>query len=156
MHPNAALIEKFYSSFQKLDAESMAACYAQEIVFSDPVFTHLEGKDAGDMWRMLVARASNFSLVFDGIEANDTQGKAHWVATYTFSQTGNTVVNDIHASFQFANGKIVRHTDQFDLWKWSRQALGFKGVLLGWTPMVKNAIRSQAGRGLAIYKKKGR
>ncbi len=156
MHPNASLIENFYRAFQQLDAEKMVACYSDDIVFSDPAFPHLVGKDAGDMWRMLTSRASNFSLTFDGIEANDSEGKAHWVATYTFSQTGNTVVNNIHAKFQFRNGKIYKHTDHFDLWKWARQALGAKGTLLGWTPMVKNAIRKQAARGLAIYQKKAK
>ena len=106
------------------------------------------------MWRMLTSRAVNFSLVFDGVEADERSGRAHWVATYTFSQTGNTVINDIAAQFEFRNGKIVKHTDTFDLWKWAGQALGTKGTLLGWTPMVKNAIRQQAAKGLAIYQSK--
>lgn len=154
MHPNAALIHRFYTAFSKLDAETMAACYADNVVFSDPAFPHLAGKDAGDMWRMLTSRASDFSLVFDGVQADDRQGSAHWVASYTFSQTGNQVVNDISASFEFKDGKIIQHTDRFDLWKWARQALGLKGALLGWTPFVKNAIRQQAAKGLAIYQKK--
>ena len=156
MHANAQLITTFYQAFQKLDAETMAACYADDIVFSDPVFQHLAGKDASDMWRMLASRAKDFSLVFDSVQADDNQGSAHWVATYTFSQTGNTVVNDITAKFIFKNGKIVQHTDDFDLWKWARQALGAKGVVLGWTPMVKNAIRQQAAKGLALFQKRAR
>jgi ketosteroid isomerase-like protein len=154
MHPNAQLIESFYRAFQKCDAETMAACYTDDIAFSDPVFPNLQGRDAGDMWRMLTSRAVNFSLVFDGVEANDQTGRAHWVATYTFSQTGNTVVNDISAQFEFRNGKIAKHTDDFDLWKWARQALGAKGMLLGWTPLVKNAIRQQGAKGLALFQKK--
>ncbi|MES2072960.1 MAG: nuclear transport factor 2 family protein [Pseudomonadota bacterium] len=154
MHTNARLIETFYQAFQKLDAESMAACYAPEVQFSDPVFPALHGREAGDMWRMLTTKAQNFSLVFDGIEADDKQGRAHWVATYTFSQTGNTVVNDIQARFEFRDGKIVRHVDSFDLWKWARQALGLKGLLLGWTPLVRNAVQAQAAKGLAIYRSK--
>ncbi len=152
MHPNAELIKTFYLAFQKLDAEAMARCYAADVVFGDPVFPALRGQEAGDMWRMLINKAQNFSLVFDGVEADDRQGKAHWIATYTFSQTGNTVVNDIHASFEFRDGKIVRHADRFDLWKWARQALGMKGVLLGWTPIVRNAIQAQAAKGLASFR----
>lgn len=152
MHPNAQLIQRFYQAFQQLDAETMAACYADDVRFSDPAFTNLQGQEAADMWRMLTSRAQNFSLVFDGIEADDTQGKAHWVATYLFSQTGNTVVNDIQARFTFKDGKIVTHTDSFDLWKWSGQALGFKGKLLGWTPFVHKAIRQQAAKGLAQFR----
>lgn len=152
MHPNAQLVKRFYQAFQQLDAETMAACYADDVRFSDPAFTNLQGQEAADMWRMLTSRAQNFSLVFDGIEADDTQGKAHWVATYLFSQTGNTVVNDIQARFTFKDGKIVTHTDSFDLWKWSGQALGFKGKLLGWAPFVHKAIRQQAAKGLAQFR----
>ena len=152
MHPNAQLIQRFYQAFQQLDAETMAACYADDVRFSDPAFTNLQGQEAANMWRMLTSRAQNFSLVFDGIEADDNQGKAHWVATYLFSQTGNTVVNDIQARFTFKDGKIVTHTDSFDLWKWSGQALGFKGKLLGWAPFVHKAIRQQAAKGLAQFR----
>lgn len=154
MHANAALLEKFYSAFQRLDAETMASCYASDIQFSDPVFTNLQGNEAADMWRMLTSKAQDFSLVFDGISADDKKGQAHWIATYTFSQTGRVVVNDIHASFIFRNGKIIRHHDHFDLWKWSRQALGNKGLLLGWTPIVKNAVKKQAAKGLYLFRLK--
>jgi len=150
-HPNAKLIEDFYTAFQALDAENMSACYAEDIEFSDPVFTHLTGKQAGDMWRMLCSRAQDFSLKFDGVEADDQRGRAHWVATYVFSQTGRVIVNDIQASFEFKDGKIVKHKDNFDLWKWARQALGFKGVLLGWSSMVQGKIQKQANSTLSKF-----
>ena len=154
MHPNAMLLTKFYTSFQSLNAEEMAACYVPDVQFADPVFPQLNGAEAGDMWRMLTSRAKNFSLTFDGVEADDNKGRAHWIATYTFTQTGRTVVNDIHASFVFRDGKIAQHTDQFDLWRWSRQALGAKGLLLGWTPLVRNAVQSQAAKALGAFRSK--
>ena len=129
----------------------MAACYAENVQFSDPAFTDLRGRDAGDMWRMLTARAQNFSLTFDSVQADDEQGSARWVATYLFSKTGNTVVNHIQANFRFVDGKIVEHRDSFDLWRWARQALGTKGLLLGWTPLVQGAIRKQAMAGLRAW-----
>ena len=154
MHPNAQLIQDFYGAFQRLDAEAMAACYASDVTFSDPVFPALHGAEAGDMWRMLARRAKDFSVRFDGIRADDASGEAHWVATYLFSQTGRTVVNDIHASFEFRAGKIVRHTDRFSLWRWARQALGTKGLLLGWAPFLQSAVRKQAASGLALFRNK--
>ena len=146
-----ALITRFYQAFQQLDAQGMAACYTDDVVFSDPVFGQLRGKDAADMWRMLTSRAKDFSLTFDQVQADGQRGSAHWVATYVFSQTGATVVNDIQARFVFRDGKICEHHDHFDLWRWSRQALGIKGLLLGWTPLVKNAIRAQAKKGLKAF-----
>src|SRR3990167_6521126 len=128
----------------------MASCYAEDVHFSDPVFTDLRGTDAGDMWRMLCAKAQDFALTFEGVAADEYSGRARWVATYVFSQTGKTVVNHIDASFVFRDGKIVEHHDRFDLWRWAAQALGSKGRLLGWLPPVQNAIRQQAANG-ALY-----
>ncbi|RZI32102.1 nuclear transport factor 2 family protein [Pseudomonas orientalis] len=146
-----ALISRFYGAFQRLDAEAMIACYSDDVVFSDPAFGELRGRDAGDMWRMLTTRAKDFSLTFDQVNSDERTGSAHWVATYLFSATGNTVVNDIQARFVFREGKICEHHDQFDLWRWSRQALGTKGLLLGWTPLVRNAVRAQANKGLRAF-----
>lgn len=151
MHPNAALIQRFYEAFQRRDGEAMASCYAPDVLFSDPVFPDLVGPRAGDMWRMLTGRAADLEIRFDGVEADDTTGSAHWVATYTFSATKRHVVNDIHASFTFRDGQIATHTDRFDLWKWSRQALGVPGMLLGWTPFLQNKVRKQADDGLTLY-----
>ena len=152
-HPNAELIERFYQAFQRLDGEAMAACYAADIHFSDPVFTDLRGAAAGDMWRMLCSRAEGFSLTFDSVHADDHVGSARWVASYRFSATGRQVVNHIQARFVFRDGLIVEHRDHFDLWRWAGQALGLKGQLLGWAPFVQNAIRQQAGKGLAAFRK---
>ncbi|MEE4102888.1 nuclear transport factor 2 family protein [Pseudomonas viridiflava] len=148
---NSALITRFYEAFAQLDAEAMSACYTEDVLFSDPVFGELRGSQAGDMWRMLTSRAKDFSVVFDQVRADDRSGSAHWVATYLFSQTGRTVVNDIQARFVFRDGLICEHHDHFDLWRWSRQALGAKGLLLGWTPMVQNAVRGQAQKGLKTF-----
>lgn len=150
-HANAELIDRFYQAFQRQDAEAMAACYADDVLFCDPVFHDLKGRDAGDMWRMLCARAKQFSLTYEVLEANEQQGRARWVATYLFSQTGNMVENHIEARFRFAGGKIAEHRDHFDLWRWSRQALGTKGLLLGWLAPVQDAIRKQAMAGLHAW-----
>lgn len=154
MHPNAQLIETFYRAFQRRDAEAMAACYAVDVVFEDPAFGQLRGVDAGDMWRMLCARAKDLEVRFSDVQADDTGGSAHWEADYLFSQTGRTVHNRIDATFRFRDRLIVEHRDRFDLWAWSRQALGLPGVLLGWSPLLRNKVRSQARRGLTQFQSK--
>jgi ketosteroid isomerase-like protein len=152
---NASLIEAFYKSFAKGDAEGIVSCYASNVVFTDPAFGTLQGDDAKNMWRMLVANSKGqLKISFDHVKADDKTGSANWVAEYTFSQTGRKVINKISAVFEFENGKIIRHTDHFDLWKWSRQALGWKGYVLGWSPLMKNKIQKQANKLLAAYKTK--
>jgi ketosteroid isomerase-like protein len=148
---HAELIERFYSSFANQDAEGMIACYHPELRFSDPVFVDLDAREARGMWRMLCERAQDFSLEFSDVKAEGDTGSAHWEARYLFSTTGRKVHNVIDASFRFADGKIIEHRDVFDFHRWARQALGPTGLLLGWTGMVRDKVRSQARRGLDKY-----
>jgi ketosteroid isomerase-like protein len=147
MHANAQLIESFYRAFQQRDHARMASCCGPGIAFRDPVFT-LEGWRVAAMWRMLCERGKDLRIEYSGVRADDRTGAADWSAWYTFSATGRPVHNRIHADFTFEHGKIAQHIDRFDLYRWSAQALGLKGVLLGWTPMVQRAIRRNAARAL--------
>lgn len=151
MHPNAALIERFYSAFARRDGEAMAACYHPDVRFSDPVFPELRGAKAGGMWRMLTERGADLRVEHSAVTADDTTGSAHWEAWYTFSTTGRPVHNVIDARFTFRDGLIVEHVDTFDFWRWSRQALGVAGLLLGWTPLLRNKVRGTAGGQLDRY-----
>jgi len=149
-HPNAALLDSFYRAFQRRDAATMATCYAPNASFQDPVFS-VTGPDVGAMWRMLCERGTDLRIDFGDIAANDTTGSASWSARYTFSATRRPVHNRIRAQVAFEGGRIVRHTDQFSLHRWAAQALGLKGLLLGWTPMVQGAIRRNAATALARF-----
>jgi len=151
---NAGLIAGFYAALDRRDAETMVACYAPDAVFSDPVFPRLDAAGVAAMWRMLCARGKDLRVVASDIAADATSGRAHWVATYTYSATGRPVVNRIDAAFTFRDGRIVRHVDRFDLYRWTRQALGVKGVLLGWLPPVQRAVRRQAAHALAAWRDK--
>jgi ketosteroid isomerase-like protein len=153
MHPNARLIETFYSSFQKRDAEGMVACYHPDVRFSDPVFHELVGPRACAMWRMLCGRAKDLEIEFRDIQADDRTGSAHWEARYLFTATGRKVHNVIDAKFEFEGGKIVRHADTFDLWRWAGMALGAKGKLLGWLPPIQQAIHKKAIGGLDEFER---
>lgn len=152
VHPNAALIERFYASFAARDAEAMVACYQDDIIFRDPVFGELRGARAGDMWRMLCGRAKDLAITASDIRADDVRGGARWVAAYTFGRAQRPVRNVIDARFEFKDGLIARHEDSFDLYRWSRMALGPTGWLLGWTPMVRSRIRRDARRGLDAFR----
>ena len=153
MHSNTQLIEKFYTSFQKHDANGMNACYHPNVVFTDPVFGRLEGDRARAMWAMLCGRATDLTITFEVRHADEKTGSAHWEATYSFGKERRKVHNIIEASFVFREGVIVEHTDRFDLWRWTRMALGPVGVLLGWTPFVQAGVRKNAGEGLAKFLK---
>lgn len=152
MHPNKQLIHQFYTAFQNGDALAMKQCYHPNIQFRDPAFGLLKEEQASMMWKMLLERAKgNIKIEYSDVKANDTSGIAQWVAHYTFSQTNRKVVNHIAAEFEFKDGLIYKHTDNFNVWKWSQQALGWKGYLFGWTGFFQQKIQEKALYSLKKY-----
>lgn len=151
---NSALIKKFYADFANRDGDAMAGAYAADATFSDPVFTDLTGDEPGQMWRMLTSRATDLEVELVDHSASESAGTARWIAHYTFTQTGRKVVNDVHANFRFRDGLIAEHMDDFNFYKWSRQALGASGLLLGWTPIVRSAVQKRARAGLDEFERR--
>jgi ketosteroid isomerase-like protein len=148
---NQELITHFYTCFQNKDYKGMQTCYADKATFSDEVFINLNANEVKAMWEMLIKTGKDLKLDFSKIEANEQSGKAHWDAYYTFSKTGNKVINRIDAQFTFENGKIIKHIDSFNFYVWAKQALGFSGILLGWTSFLKNKIRTIAMKNLQNF-----
>lgn len=151
MHPNENLILKFYTAFQNGDFVTMQNSYHADAKFSDPVFSGLSSKEVQAMWQMLITSAKELKVNFKNISANDTQGRCQWEAWYPFSTTGRKVHNVITATFRFKDGKIINHQDDFDFWRWSRMALGMPGVLLGWSPIIRNKVQQTAAKRLAKF-----
>lgn len=152
---HSELITTFYQNFSDRNIEEMVACYHDDIVFEDPAFGVLKGAAAKDMWRMLLSReGSDFTLVFSDVVADEKSGSASWKATYSYGPQKRKVINNITAQFEFKDGKIIKHTDTFDLWKWSKQALGVSGYLLGWSGFMKNGIQKKTNQLLSKFQKK--
>lgn len=146
---NKALIEKFYSAFQKRDFKTMAECYHPEAYFRDEAF-ELNGNEVGAMWQMLCERGKDLDISFSVTEQNGVIS-AHWDAKYTFSQTGRFVLNRIDAEFEFKDDKIIKHIDHFNFWKWSRQALGLPGLLMGWSGFLQGKVKQSAMQSLKAF-----
>ena len=157
MHPNQQTLEKFYSAFARLDADAMAQCYAPDAAFDDEAFSLRGHAQVTGMWHMLCdatkARGRDvWRLEYGDIKADASTGQAHWEAYYRFSATGRMVHNIIDGRFTFnPQGLIAIHRDSFNFWRWSRQALGTPGLLLGWTPFLRRKVRATAAANLQKY-----
>lgn len=156
MHTEETL-RRLYEAFARLDADTMASCYAPDASFDDEAFSLRGAREVGGMWKMLCSGtqakgAAVWKLSFRDIEADSSSGKAHWDAHYLFSATGRIVDNAIDSRFTFTPaGLIATQRDSFDFWRWSRQALGAPGLLLGWSPMLKNKVRATAAANLQAF-----
>lgn len=151
MQENRDLIESFYSAFNKRDYAKMQSLYHPAATFTDPVFGELDSKEVKAMWQMLIMAAKDLKVQASNIKADPLGGECDWDAFYTYSTTGRHVHNKIHARFEIANGRIIRHVDDFDLYRWTRMAFGLTGALAGWTPFFKKQIRETAQKRLAGF-----
>lgn len=149
----ADVARAFYDAFSRHDAEGMVRLYHPQATFHDAVFGTLTAAQTAAMWRMLLGRSADMSVssVLLGTEGqtSDTQtARVRWDAHYQFSSTGRPVHNVVYARLTVQDGLIVRHTDRFNFWVWSRQALGLPGLLLGWTPVLHRRVSETALAGL--------
>ena len=144
MHRNERTVRDLYAALGQKDGDAMAALYAADATFEDPAFGELRGPEVGGMWRMLTARATDLAVRLDYVRADDNSASARWVAEYTFTATGRRVRNVGQANFSLRDGVIHGHVDSFPFWRWSRQALGGPGWLLGWTPLLRSKVRRNA------------
>jgi limonene-1,2-epoxide hydrolase len=144
-------LERLYDALGRADGDAMAACYTPTARFSDPVYPQLEGAQVGAMWRMLTGRAQDLSIEVRAMKADDETGSATWMARYLFGPDRRPVANLVTSTFEFSDGLIEAERDVFDFHGWSAMALGPKGRLLGWTPFLRKAVRTQAAEGLRTY-----
>ena len=151
MSSHVETIAAFYQAFERRDHAAMAACYHPSIHFSDPVFTDLHGAEVAAMWHMLCERGADLRVTYEQVSGEQNRGRAHWEAHYTFGPSGRLVHNIVDASFEFEDDRIIRHVDDFDLWRWTRMALGLSGTLTGWTGFTKAKVRATAQRGLSRF-----
>lgn len=143
--------QRFYDAFAIRDWHTMGMLYAPSATFSDPVFPLLDVDGVRAMWQMLLTRGQDLTCTAT-VEEDDDHARAVWIARYTFTSTGRRVVNRVTTEMTFAAGRIVRHVDRFSFWNWSRQALGMPGLLLGWTPSLRNQVRAQAAHSLQRFR----
>jgi ketosteroid isomerase-like protein len=147
-----AVIERLYRALGAGDGDTMSACYTEDATFEDPAFGRLEDGRGQAMWRMLTSRGGDVQVTLvDRRAGADGTATAHWLADYTFTETGRTVHNDVHASFVFRGGLIAAHRDRFDLRAWGAQALGPVPGLLGYTPLLALMLRRRTSATLAAY-----
>lgn len=148
---NVEVIRSLYAALGRRDADAMMRCYHPDIVFADPVFGELSLSQVKAMWEMLCTRGEDLKIELISAEADAQRGSAEWEATYTFQKTKRFVRNRVRSRFAFRDGLIVEQRDEFNFWKWARMALGTSGQLLGWTPLLKNAVRKEVTKSLQTF-----
>jgi len=151
MSQETQVLESLYTALRARDHQGMAALYHPEATFEDEVF-RLRGKEIGAMWHMLCSRGKDLELTFDRIHSDRPgHASAHWKPVYTFSTSGRKVHNRIDTEIELKDGKIWKQRDRFNFWRWSSQALGVPGLLLGWSPLLRKKVGATANKSLRTF-----
>ncbi|HJS01067.1 MAG TPA: nuclear transport factor 2 family protein [Flavobacterium sp.] len=146
-------IHQLYTSLATGNISNIEACYASKVKFHDPIFGTLLDYEVPKMWKMLTKKSKgNLEIEYSILKCNDFKASVKWTAKYTFGKKNRKVINNIKSEFHFKDGLIIKQDDDFDIWAWSKQALGLSGILLGWTGYLQRKIQLQAINSLKNYK----
>lgn len=141
-----------YECLQERNVEGMLSCYHPKVKFSDPVFGDLEGERVFYMWRMLMSRIDPDSKIeITSVYALNSRATCKWTADYVFGKSKRKIHNEIKSDFKFKDNRIIEQTDFFNLWKWTKQAIGLGGHLFGWTYSMHKMIVKQNKEYLDYY-----
>ncbi|WP_378180374.1 rhodanese-like domain-containing protein [Aquimarina sp. SS2-1] len=145
------LVEDFYTALSNHDTTKLVALYHEGIIFKDPVFGELQGDLVTKMWYWLLENGPDMEVKFSDIKADENTASVYWEARYTFGERKRPVLNKVKAKFEFKDGKIFRHEDDFSLKRWASQAMGWKGKMIGGTTYFRKKIQFRSKRLLEKY-----
>lgn len=152
MDANKELIEKFYQAFQKRDFDTMRNCYAEGIVYFDPLYSILSDEAVMMMWKQRYAGAESIQINFGDINTEDGEYYTSlYTVTYIFTQTGKPVNLSVKAYMRIIGDKITEHSDAFSVHKWAGMAYGLPGRLFGWNRLYQHTLKKNARKNLLEF-----
>lgn len=136
------LVASFYGAFSRLDYEQMMDCYADDIIYNDPLVGLIERGEVKAYWKMICANAKALSLkTYDFEEIDDEYVTSRYQVEYYLEATGKKVRYAAKSFMRIAEGKIVEHSDGFRLSTFLGNTYGLAGQLLGWTGYLKKKVQ---------------
>lgn len=69
----------------------------------------------------------------------------------TYAASGIATIEDTKAHMRFKDGLICEHSDAFPIYRWSRQAFGLTGLLLGWSGYFHKKLQLKAKMNLQKF-----
>lgn len=143
-HLTSQTLHRFFTALAARDTQGMLNCYAHGVRFEDPLFNLSGEREIMGMWALLF-KADVWALEFHTVKTLNNHGSVRWEATFRYTPTGKVVYNGVYSQFYFDDdGLILSQRDNFDFWRWARQAYGFMGLMIGWTPLMWDHAREQA------------
>lgn len=132
------------------DADSLAAAYAPDARMSSPILGLLEGAEIDEALRAHLRRNRGWRFDFRIDNAAPGAAEASWRASYLFCATNRQIEIEGRSRFLFGAHGVELQEDRFNLRDWSRQALGFSGVVLSYLPGWRLFVQDEFKRALGV------
>jgi hypothetical protein len=151
------VVGRFFEAFAASDWQTMARCYHDKASFSDPVYPDLREERIVYMWHQLLGAAetsklksgsnkahslNNLKLAYRVLFGDERKAQVQWTATYFYRN--RLVTNQVLSTLAIWDDKIVRQVDEYNFWRWSRQALGLTGLAFGAMPWYQRSVQRSA------------
>ncbi len=159
-HLTSQTLYRYFTALVARDTQGMQNCYAHGVRFEDPIFNLNGDREIMAMWALLFGPGrlptdrtnkgqggltNTWAVDFHTVKTLQNHGSVRWEVTFRYAPTGRIVHNSVYSQFHFDDdGLILSQRDNFDFWRWARQAHGFLGMMLGWTPLMWDHAREQA------------
>ena len=142
-HPNARVLDQFFSAVALGEAAMAGRFYADDARIDLPPIglRDLPARDARRLWQVLLSDARDLHVQYAVMRADDHGGEVAWIARYTWPPTGRLVTQRLRGQYEFRAGRIVWQSEGFSLWDCARMALGSRGLLGGWNPLLRARLR---------------
>lgn len=151
------VVDRFFEAFSASDWQTMARCYHDKASFSDPVYPDLREERIVYMWHQLLSAAetsnlnsgrkkslslNNLKLEYRVLFGDERKAQVLWTASYRYGN--RSVSNEVLSTLAIWDDKIVRQVDEYNFWRWSRQALGLTGLAFGTMPWYQRSVQRSA------------
>lgn len=151
MHTNEKLIHCYLRALRERDLQTMQMCYHGSITYEDDLFRELRKEEVGAMWEMRFGENPVWEVEYREVEASNVWGRAYWTLTYGHSKSGKPRRRHIVARFTFYEGKILYHSDAFNLYNWVKETQGAWWRFLVWFSPFRYFLRAGAHRRLKRF-----
>ncbi|CAN5553097.1 hypothetical protein BH11MYX1_BH11MYX1_14690 [soil metagenome] len=124
-----ATANTFYAAFAARNAATMRSHYAPTVAFHDPLFGSLRGDQVMLMWTTIMPAANPFQIVPSAATTPTLRSDGAWSVQVTwdahYGLGGRSIHNTSKTTLVIKDDKIIEQRDEWDLDRWTAQALPF-------------------------------
>jgi hypothetical protein len=144
---NRSIIERLIRDLAQGQTDGLDALYADDARLVHPILGTLGRAQIEALWLGFIEKTTDLQIYHDCQTIEAEFAGFDWSASFYFQPTGRFVRIDGKTVMSFHEGRIKRQTDFLNMRNFSRQLLGWRGLILsfvpGWRRFLEVEIRQE-------------